>query len=59
MRNYILDEFSKTIDNLKVNDFAKGYVAALVFNVVHNDYYLQYCDFGSEVDIPEFMKKDN
>lgn len=59
MRSYILDELAKTIDNLKVNDFMKGYVTALIFDTVYSNFLLSDSDFGCEVDIPEFMKKDN
>lgn len=58
-RSYILEELSKTIDNLKVNNFMKGYVTALIFNTVYSDFLLSDSDFGCEVDIPDFMKKDN
>lgn len=59
MRSYILGELAKTIDNLKVNNFMKGYITALIFDTVYSNFLLQDSDFGCEVDIPEFMKKDN
>lgn len=59
MRSYILKELSNTIDNLKVNNFMKGYLTAVVFNAVYHDCLITDSDFGCEVDIPEFMKKDN
>lgn len=59
MRSYILSELAKTIDNLKFNDFMKGYITALIFDTVYSNFLLQDSDFGCEVDIPEFMKKDN
>lgn len=47
VRSYILDELSKTIDNLKVNNFMKGYVTALIFNTVYSDFLLGDSDLGS------------